>query len=1284
MAMLKPGDKRLTRASCYGMSILLLLAVCLCAMLLGTLPISFETWKRASRNIFVPRPIVMDAVYPATSNATLVRDITVVVSSKDFVSPSIHSLNHLQSMIPDDMRVIFTYPRPIDNSSAWENEMRKACGSLKNVEFIPMDSFANPFAGWVDTRPMVKTKYTLFMHNDVYPMNPEFVSELYNALEEHPLHGVAAPQIYESQELELEVPHTINTNLHMRRRESGRLYLSHEVDLAAGTVRTPEDFRHGEQRDFLEDHAMMMRADLTSKIVDPAAAYTLEYMDMQMNLRANNISVWFTPSAAVEFRVVSSRLQWNDLCFFVHRRSEKLARQTKGYLERKWNLEFPNTGFAAYVKFSILGGIHFARSALPNDWKTQMPLVTSWFEFVGFNEYSVSAGSTDAARSFRMLPELLSDPTLWKDVRNSTLTAKRNLRHMGADLVHSNFTAARTVEQFLPELENSKNIETRLGFEYLSYSVAKVTIRKEAASTKKACDTGRINRIRDYCGLLIEENNQCTCWLYIAPFSTDNLLTQIFHLFLRTVKLPMRVSLYFWMNYGLQDLSTLRMDMMRFKDGKSTDISVCGEHQEDCTMDYSFPEGAELLQWSGRLNSWGTVQRILSAASGERFRTGTHGKWFSPQYCFAAIILVVVFMHFTNMTPTCLLASVWLLGIWLLSDTASTMTLLSVLAFVAFLVHLPFIPRRCAVYTAIISCIAATFLFGSAGAGVSTDTVMWTVTVVVLALGLRRLLKLAYSLKQTAPLSIIAPVSARILPSYSYDENSFFNADGASAQVAEKRRSAFRQLETSWVKKFQKSIQTSNDLQGNLSDLRFASVNRVFFPFNKLLGETLDPCTVVTKTDRMDLIDTDGNKLMDAAGSYGVNVCGYERYKKFMAEGLNEVKELGSVLGPLHPLTLDNVRRLQKISGQQEVSFHMSGTEAVMSAVRVARFNTKKKFIVVMGGSYHGWWDGVQSLAGNERYPRDVLTLKEGEQGSLNVLAARRREIAAVLINPLQAFHMNMPPPSDLTLASNTRSAGVNTQYAEWLKSVKLTCEQNGIVFILDEVYTGFRLAPGGAQEYWGVKADLVVYGKTLGGGCAVGVVCGRRDLMARTDDSKPLRVNYVVGTFAANPLQIACMNKFLQWVESDEAKRDYDALSKSVPEWVKETNARLEKEKLPLSVAAYSSVWTMLYKQPSRYHWMLQYYLKDEGVSLSWVGTGRLNFSLDFTPADMQRLQDAIVRACKRMIQDGWWYAHDDEILKTLASKIKFRVATDILAAVVAGATSMLTSKTNSKVKQA
>ena len=117
----------------------------------------------------------------------------------------------------------------------------------------------------------------------------------------------------------------------------------------------------------------------------------------------------------------------------------------------------------------------------------------------------------------------------------------------------------------------------------------------------------------------------------------------------------------------------------------------------------------------------------------------------------------------------------------------------------------------------------------------------------------------------------------------------------------------------------------------------------------------------------MSLIDSDGNALMDAAGSYCVNVCGYDMYKKFMSEGWQKVQDLGCVLGPLHPLTAENVSMLKQISLQDEVSFHMSGTEAVMAAVRVARFNTRKNLIVLFGGAYHGWWDGVQSAAGNER-----------------------------------------------------------------------------------------------------------------------------------------------------------------------------------------------------------------------------------------------------------------------------------------------------------------------------
>merc|ERR1712070_919454 len=102
-----------------------------------------------------------------------------------------------------------------------------------------------------------------------------------------------------------------------------------------------------------------------------------------------------------------------------------------------------------------------------------------------------------------------------------------------------------------------------------------------------------------------------------------------------------------------------------------------------------------------------------------------------------------------------------------------------------------------------------------------------------------------------------------------------------------------------------------------------------------------------------------------------------------------------------------------------EVSFHMSGTEAVMAAVRCARFNKRRPLVVTFGGAYHGWWDGMQPAAGNERTPTDVLCLKDMNSLSLATIRSRKDEIAAVLVNPLQCFHLNASPPSDLVLSSN-------------------------------------------------------------------------------------------------------------------------------------------------------------------------------------------------------------------------------------------------------------------------
>ena len=171
----------------------------------------------------------------------------------------------------------------------------------------------------------------------------------------------------------------------------------------------------------------------------------------------------------------------------------------------------------------------------------------------------------------------------------------------------------------------------------------------------------------------------------------------------------------------------------------------------------------------------------------------------------------------------------------------------------------------------------------------------------------------------------------------------------------------------------------------------------------------------------------------------------------------------------------------------------MSGTEAVMQAVRLARYHTRRTHLVRFCGAYHGWWGDVQPGVGNPVTARETYTLKDMGDASLRVLR-KRRDIACVLVNPLQALHPNANAPGDSALIDSSRSAHFDrAAYAKWLSKLRAVCTERNIVLIFDEVFVGFRLAPGGAQEYFGVRADMVTYGKTLGGGLPVGVLCGRK-----------------------------------------------------------------------------------------------------------------------------------------------------------------------------------------------
>jgi glutamate-1-semialdehyde 2,1-aminomutase len=501
---------------------------------------------------------------------------------------------------------------------------------------------------------------------------------------------------------------------------------------------------------------------------------------------------------------------------------------------------------------------------------------------------------------------------------------------------------------------------------------------------------------------------------------------------------------------------------------------------------------------------------------------------------------------------------------------------------------------------------------------------------------------------------------AALLPSYSYDEDQAFAVDGAPPEVVAKRKAAFSNLIARGQARYPKTLQASALAAESLSDLQFVSAYRVPFQFRKLAAQGLKMGSFVQSTAGVTVTDLDGNVFYDLTGSYGVNLFGNDFYKQCMAQGADLVKDLGPVLGAYHPVMLDNLHRIKAISGMEEVSFHMSGTEAVMQAVRLARYHSGRNKLVRFCGSYHGWWGDVQPGIGNPIHARDTLNLTEMGEATLQVLRTRK-DIACVLINPLQALHPNAAAPSDGSLLDSSRKAHFDRPaYTAWLQELRRICDARGICLIFDEVFLGFRLAKGGAQEYFGVRADLVTYGKTLGGGLPIGVVCGKRAWMRRFREGSPADICFARGTFNSHPYVLGAMNVFLNRLQDEDIAALYANVDDTWSRRADLMNARLQAAGVPVQVAGMSSVWTVLYTQPASFNWLFQHYLRFEGVALSWVGSARIIWSLNFSDAEFEQVLQCFERAAKAMQADGWWWTDGVSTNKT----IKRRLLRELLAA--------------------
>ena len=429
-----------------------------------------------------------------------------------------------------------------------------------------------------------------------------------------------------------------------------------------------------------------------------------------------------------------------------------------------------------------------------------------------------------------------------------------------------------------------------------------------------------------------------------------------------------------------------------------------------------------------------------------------------------------------------------------------------------------------------------------------------------------------------------------------YDVKKAFGAivridNNARFDLSERQRGKLDAFITRYVARTRKSKDYTQAQRRHMAD------PRVVNGFRPLLKEIVYQI-VIERSKGAHLWDLDGNDYVDALNGFGMSLFGWQ--PDFVLDAVRQQLELGYEIGPQHPLAGDVALLVCEVTGHDRAALCNTGSEAVLGALRIARTVTGRETVVLFSGSYHGIIDemlvrGTRKLRAVPAAPgilrntsEHVLVLDYGTPESMQIIRERAHEIAAVLVEPVQSRRPDFQP-------------------REFLHELRQVTQDAGALLVFDEVVTGFRAHPAGAQGLFGIRADLATYGKVVGGGYPIGVIAGKRDCMDALDggdwqfgdDSVPsVGVTYFAGTFVRHPLALAAAKAILVHIQK-EGPQLQERLNTRVAAMADELNAFCADNGAPVAVKQFASVWKTQFLEDHPLQDLLFAMMRSRGVHI-------------------------------------------------------------------------------------